>query len=486
MPIAKNEKVKERTSPKRGFINILTTTKTIAGRKIKTAPILIPATEIAYAATAATKKIIRIVPKSKFIKYVKNKNLSYDIYVNELKKYNVLYPNNFSNEIKNYGFDCIDIVYGDNGVIEKWFDKNNIFFNKKILFENLLLNFVNYFKPDFIFVYAGAMLSFSKKQAEDILQINADIKFLGMWGDELPKNRSYEDFLFYKHIFTASDAYITLLDKFKIKSTFLGNCYSQSTFFNTESIPETNDVIFCGETGFGYPDHIKRYNFLLKLMEQCDSLKIFASEVSRPYTYKQLFKIKVTEIIAILAPRFLLNTLINGLSKTNNKYIQFLRNILQISKNVKDGDDASSFFINPQYKNGDYFFKKKSLKNLFPNRVFSQPKIYDDYLKLLSSSKIILNIHRDELADVANIRCFEATGLKKCLLTNHNPKISSFFNNSGIMTFKSITDCVNKINFLLDNSKKRIEIANNGYKQTLNNHTVTHRVKKFCETLRSL
>ena len=50
-----------------------------------------------------------------------------------------------------------------------------------------------------------------------------------------------------------------------------------------------------------------------------------------------------------------------------------------------------------------------------------------DYFNLLRNSEIVLNLHRDELNDYANIRCFEVTGSKSCLLTDKKKLMKEYF-----------------------------------------------------------
>ena len=115
-----------------------------------------------------------------------------------------------------------------------------------------------------------------------------------------------------------------------------------------------------------------------------------------------------------------------------------------------------------------YRLSKKSKGSLFG---------IDMYQKF-HNSKIVVNNHIDAAGDMAaNIRLFEATGAGACLLTDYKQNLESFFEiDKEIVVFRDPTDCVKKINYLLQNADKRMAIAEAGQKRTLSQYTYTQRM----------
>ena len=131
-----------------------------------------------------------------------------------------------------------------------------------------------------------------------------------------------------------------------------------------------------------------------------------------------------------------------------------------------------------------YFDDAKPLSELFPGRV--SPGVFGaDYYALLASAGIVLNLHRDEDADIGNIRCFEATGLGACLLTDRGEELREFFDvENEIATFSTVDECREKAAYLIAHPEEMRRIAENGQRKTLARHTVRHRARAIAEALR--
>lgn len=99
------------------------------------------------------------------------------------------------------------------------------------------------------------------------------------------------------------------------------------------------------------------------------------------------------------------------------------------------------------------------------------------YYEILSRSKLTLNCHID-IAGVhsVNIRLFDATGMGACLLTEEKKEITKFFEpGEEVVCYTSFEDCKKKVNELLKNPDYAQEIAKNGQKRTLKDHTYEQR-----------
>ena len=91
-----------------------------------------------------------------------------------------------------------------------------------------------------------------------------------------------------------------------------------------------------------------------------------------------------------------------------------------------------------------------------------------DYFKMVSNSKICINTHADNQEFSGNMRLFDVTGQGTLLLTDKNKDSKDFFiSDTECVEFENAQDAIEKINWLLKNPKKLIEIAENGRKKTL-------------------
>lgn len=398
-----------------------------------------------------------------------------------MQKHNIILPGGWAKQMSFFGFQVFDTLIGDFSLLKKWADEH--FISTKNLSQlDLIIKQVDFYKPDIVFIYAGAFFSVNKEARTKIKDFSKrnNIIFTGFWGDELPINSSYDsDFSDLDLIFTSSNFYTEKLKYSRTKVVTLGNCFDQSIEFYP--LAKTNDFIFCGTTGYGYPDHIKRYENLIDLMTMTN-LNIWSNESSRPLSLRDIFRIRLMKILKTLNIKVL-----RKLCDSTN-CIPLIHNILELSiKSVDFNVDPEKLIINPNYENGQYFLDKKPIRKIFKNRVFEPFIDGQKYLSHLANSKIVLNIHRDEMADVGNIRCFEVTGVGSCLVTDARPGLTDFFDiENDIVTFSTVEECVKKVKFLLDNPAELQRISKNGQKKTLNNHTLHHRCQTISSELRQL
>lgn len=121
----------------------------------------------------------------------------------------------------------------------------------------------------------------------------------------------------------------------------------------------------------------------------------------------------------------------------------------------------------------DHMFKE------FPNFFWGQRR-FQDAAKIYSKSKIVLNI---AMTDDVNMRCFEVTGSKACLLTNWLPTIEElgFEDGKTCILYKNFDEAVDKVKYYLKNDSERERIAQAGFEMTMSRHTIDHRVDKILE-----
>jgi spore maturation protein CgeB len=99
------------------------------------------------------------------------------------------------------------------------------------------------------------------------------------------------------------------------------------------------------------------------------------------------------------------------------------------------------------------------------------------YLKL-GESELSFNIHGDAIGDYSgNIRMFEATGMGACLITDWKKDLGDLFDlENEVVSYKSMDECIDKVQWLLKNPSKLQEISLAGQKRVLKDHSYENRV----------
>jgi spore maturation protein CgeB len=107
--------------------------------------------------------------------------------------------------------------------------------------------------------------------------------------------------------------------------------------------------------------------------------------------------------------------------------------------------------------------------------------------RTLKKSKVTFNVHTDEAGNsVANMRLLEATGVGTCLLTDTRENMSDLFEaDKEVVTYSTVDEAVEKVNFLLENDDVRREIAEAGQRRTLKNHTINHRCQEIDKVIKN-
>lgn len=431
-------------------------------------------------------KIFRICPAPgpirAFRKLHRLKEKSFAEQILTLRAENYLLPGGWAATMEAQGFEVFETLYNDWQLQARWALEHG---KEEVVFENnwqfkLLLDQVRAFRPDVIFVYAGGLFWVPRLHREQLrAACEGDVIVVGYWGDELPPNTTYTEYFGdLDFVFCSSSRYEQHCRAAGIPAAVVGNPFDDTIRFQAPA-KKTKDFIFCGTTGFAYPDHIQRYEKLIELMKKSDLL-IWASEPN-------LNGRKVREFVLdllVYCPTGLLELL-----KIPLRTPRFARAV-EVAMILKEtGLRASAFFRahGGAHPNAAYFDNAKPLRQLFPRRTKKPVLNSSDYYHLIAESKLVLNLHRDEDADVGNIRCFEVTGLGSCLVTDRGPELREFFDvDNDIVTFDTVDECVEKIKYLLDHPKEIERIAANGQRTTLARHTVRHRCHEIAEKLREL
>ncbi|MBP2657673.1 MAG: hypothetical protein H6Q69_705 [Firmicutes bacterium] len=150
--------------------------------------------------------------------------------------------------------------------------------------------------------------------------------------------------------------------------------------------------------------------------------------------------------------------------------IAVLRRVAEYAcgKNIK-------FTVVGKYWSDRYFWKKRRFARKYePLGLFVQNKAMNpiDVAKLYQRTKICLNIHISD-HDGINPRLFEIMGTKSMELVDYKPKLMELIDiDNEVAVYQDADDLINKIEYYLNHSEERENIAAKGYKKALEQFTI--------------
>lgn len=156
---------------------------------------------------------------------------------------------------------------------------------------------------------------------------------------------------------------------------------------------------------------------------------------------------------------------------------------LHYSRDIKR--DIDVLFVGTVTPEREQFFQKFH-KLLSPHTSFvvKHHVFEEDYVKLLSRAKIVLNPLRPEMKRGANLRLFEIPACGALQLASHtNPEW--FTEGKEILTYDDAEDAARLVNYYLSHKGERERIAKRGQERTLGEHTFQKRFKKLIIILSS-
>jgi spore maturation protein CgeB len=104
-----------------------------------------------------------------------------------------------------------------------------------------------------------------------------------------------------------------------------------------------------------------------------------------------------------------------------------------------------------------------------------------DMYQVLRRSRITLNSHIDLAGrEAGNMRLFEATGVGAFLLTDFKDNLDTLFvPDREVAVWRSIEECLERIDHYLRDDNGRAEIARDGHARTMAQHTYRHRAAEI-------
>ncbi len=441
-------------------------------------------------------KIFRICPEPPYLRkfrkfhYDSLFNKPYDEQIALFRRENILLPGGWAAAMEAEGFEVFETIYGDTALMAHWAIENGHhgLITQTTLQELILKEMVRSFNPDVIFIYAGVFFRLPPDFREALRHCcSKNIIMTGFWGDELPHGLTYRDYFHQMDfVFCSSTVYEKTFIEAGIPTMTIGNCFD-NTIPHKPAPTKVHPFIFSGTTGYNYPDHVGRYEKIIDLMHKTN-LEIWANE--RPDLFatriRKLFRVICARLIdgVVLLPNLCLRVL-QGLTPSRH-----VRHLTRLAVFARDAEvPGETMFLPPKgaHPLSHYFDRRKPLRKLFPKRVHRLLMNSSEYYTMVESAQIVLNLHRDEKADIGNIRCFEVTGLGSLLVTDRGQELAEFLEpDVDFVAFETIDECVQKVDYLLANPAELQRIATNGQAKTLFRHTVRHRCHQIAEKLHEL
>lgn len=406
---------------------------------------------------------------------------------------NLFFPKGWlkSEQCENYLVE--NVIYADYLSQITWALENgreNII-NTENFLDEVLIEQISAFKADIVFFNTGAMYRVDRKLRNQIRNRCKTVKFItGSWGDELPKDETYHSYLGdLDLIFSCTLGYFQDMRNEGLSTSYLPSSFNE--YVDYKKTVKNIDVCFIGTTGYLELDHFERYKKLDRIFFLLKEEKIKFSLVTKEKTVGLLTMLRNSTLLALLAfiiPTFQLKIIIkiarflraNSTVNWLNSILKYKSYGIKLSTLFRILSSLSKDKISYYLRNGQLSKKYKSF--------YKKPYLYvSEYYSALSNSKIVLNLHRDEDNDFGNIRCFEATGVGSCLLTDRAEKLSNLFNvGTEIIGFSTPEECVIKIKNLLADPLKLSEISLKSQLRVQNEHLQAHRDRTIMDGFASL
>ncbi|MFN4284038.1 MAG: glycosyltransferase [Alphaproteobacteria bacterium] len=262
--------------------------------------------------------------------------------------------------------------------------------------------------------------------------------------------------------------------------------FHQDHAFDASLLPEVgsdaasrkiHDFTFIGTTGWGFPPHDGRYYDMRKLLERT-ALEIWGNE---PAQVQGPLRVRSREAILSFMQHMpmlsikLLSKLgqwggpdifIRAANATFQRKSALARRRRAAKAGTPDRDEY-------------WYLKEKPIGALYPSRIHA-PVFGLEYLRLLASSRVSWNRQLEMDGAGANMRLFEACGVGSCQISDIRPEVAAVYEpDKEIVVYSSIEECVDKVNYLLENESVRRKIAAAGQARTLRDHTTTRRAKEM-------
>jgi spore maturation protein CgeB len=390
--------------------------------------------KLVYITTLYTDYITRV--------YSKNPNLSLQNYEYQKKilDYDSFGWSDFwSNSLKSLGYDVLDIRLNVKHLQFQWAKENDLPNTHHLSLERITLEQIKRFKPDILWFdhYDPVLL-------KEIQQEVTTIKLVMGWsGSAIYKTDAWNSM---DLILSCAPEAVSYFNDNGLKSKHIHHAFDPRINARLRDTNKTIDFCFIGQIMRGGDFHIHRER-LLEEISSLTNLIIFSSSANYVQHGRIMLNIKM-----------LLSDLLEKIDEKNIKYINKNKYILKLIYKLK-----SKFSIPVN----------RSLIKFLKSPVYGL-----EMYQTLLESWLTLNIHADSSPLYAsNMRLFETTGVGTCLITDWKQNINDLFEpDMEVVTYRSTSECIEKVRWLLANPLEARKIAEAGQNRTFREHTFDKRV----------
>ncbi len=397
--------------------------------------------------------------------------LPYDFQLNAILSYFFHYSDSLSVQLRSLGYEAKEVIVDVEPLQKRWALENGVYWSESHWRSEILIKQILNFKPDIIYFH-NAFFSHSL-----ILECKKIFPFLRT----LVLFRGYPemDRVLYRSLSVADLLLVgsPVLEKQcrdrGLKPHLFHHYFDDRVLSCIQKKLDTRiyPFTFLGSSGVGCGwNHQPRYYFLSELLKRT-SLECWMDEVS----FKQsLWKEKVKRKMELFG-RCLPQTFLKAVSQ-NCTISPFFRKLA-----------FNAFGKKISLSKGWNVFPDKPLSSLYPDRC-REPLFGQAMYQVLASSLVTFNKHAlGAFGTVDNIRLFEGTGVGSCLLTDRGSNLSCLFEaDCEVVTYSSLEECLEKVEFLLTHHSARQEIALRGQRRTLRDHSALRRAEQLHELMVSL
>lgn len=369
-----------------------------------------------------------------------------------IEQYIDYFSSGWCKALENVGYE-VELVFSNIELLQKkWCLENNID-GTKLSREEVLFLQIKKYRPDIVFVNDCSSVAFLKKIREEI----HSIKLVLAWsGSALAVNPLLLDM--WKEvdlIMCCAPEGVDYLNRNGANSVHINHAFFKSKIYEKDNVDIlVEKVTFIGNIIRANDFHMQREKLLQQLGEKIP-ISMYTSSYYIGYSdiIKDLIKIGLYEIAHIMPEQ-----IVDFIGKYSNtyRYICSLQSKPRFSVNLK-------------------------LKSLYRKPVYGL-----DMLDVLHKSALVLNIHADSSPQYAsNMRLFEATGVRSCLITDYRKNMSDLFEpDFEVVTYNSVDECIEKTRWLFNNPQKRYDIAYAGYLRCMKDHTYDNRAIQLDNIIR--
>lgn len=368
--------------------------------------------------------------------------LSYDDHYNLLMNDTTEFAGSYTRNFRKLGIDAKCVIANDIVLQRKWKFENrlNTQNNSDTLFEQ-----TNSFKPDILWIENLTYLN--EDWFRNIRNKIRSVKSIVAYHCAPYSKNTLEKMRHVDFVITCTPGLKLGFGNEGLRSFLVYHGFDSDLLTRLNRMNETprQNLVFSGSLITGGSFHNSRITLIESILKEEIDLALYV-------TLEKEYKIKAKQII------FLLNSLSKKLK------MEMLTDRI------------------PLFEYGRSAIKGYSEKLLRSNH---EPLYGIDMYNLFSRAKIVLNIHVGVAGEYAgNMRLFEVTGLGSCLLTDNKKNMKDLFEiGKEVVVYDSHEDCINKVNWLLENESEREKIAGLGRKRTLESHKVEDRCKSIIDIL---